>query len=38
MIEAEIVSENKFSLLLQEDKENTKILATSILTIKPKNF
>ena len=37
MIEAEIVSENKFSLLLQEAKEITNILAASIRTTKKKN-
>ena len=38
MIEAEIVSEKKFSLLLQEAKEITNILAASIRTTKKKNF
>ncbi len=38
MIEAEIVSEKKFSLLLQEAKEITNILAASIRTAKKKNF
>ncbi len=38
MIEAEIVSEKKFSLLLQEAKEITNILAASIRTTKNKNF
>ena len=37
MIEAEIVSEKKFSLLLQEAKEITNILAASIRTTKKKN-
>ncbi len=34
MIEAEIVSEKKFSLLLQEAKEITNIIAASIRTLK----
>ncbi len=38
MIEAEIVSEKKFSLLLQEAKEITNILAASIRTLKNKNL
>ena len=38
MIEAEIVSEKKFSLLLQEAKEIANILAASIRTTKKKNF
>ncbi len=38
MIEAEIVSESKFILLLQEAKEITNILAASIRSLKKKNF
>ena len=38
MIEAEVVSEKKFSLLLQEAREITKILAASIRTLKNKHF
>ena len=37
MIEAEIVSQKKFSLLLQEAREITNILAASIRTLKNKN-
>ena len=38
MIEAEIVSEKKFSLLLQEAQEITNILAASIRSLKKKKF